>query len=72
MPTKNTLQRWQARQKARSLKLLEELSRRIKREELIVKDSGFWPSNGSNEIIFRFITISRDSAQDSTELEQLL
>lgn len=69
---KNTLQRWQARQKSRSLKLLKELAKRIEKEQLLVNDAGFWHSSGTNEIIFRFVTISRDSIQDSDEIEKLL
>lgn len=72
MPNKNTLERWQARQKARSLRMLDELSKRIKKEQLIVQDAGFWPSNVSNEIIFRFVVISKDSQRESTEINQVL
>jgi hypothetical protein len=71
MPNKNTLERWQARQKARTLRILKELTKRIEKEQLIVNDAGFWPSTGSNEIIFRFIVLSRDSNQDSANFEQL-
>lgn len=71
MPNKNTLQHWQARQKGRTLKILKELSRKIEREELIVNDAGFWVSNASHEIIFRFVTISRDSQQDLKKFEQI-
>jgi len=68
---KNTLQRWQARQKDKTLKLLRELTRRIEREELLVNNSEFWVSGSSKEIIFRVATISRDSQQDLASFEQI-
>lgn len=71
MPNKNTLQRWQDRQKGRTLRILKELIKRIERDELLVNNSGFWPSTASNEIIFQFILISRDSKQESASFEKL-
>lgn len=68
---KSTLQHWQDKQKGRAIRLLKELTKRIEKEELIVNDVGFWPSVSSNEIIFRFVTISRDSQKESREFEQL-
>lgn len=66
-----TLQRWQDRQKGRALKVIKELAQRIIREELIVKDVGFWVG-ASNDITFRFIVVSRDSEKDSESFEKLL
>ena len=68
---RNTLQRWQTRQKGRTLKLLKELTRRVEREELLVNNFDFWVSGASKEIIFRFVTISKDSPQDLASFEQI-
>lgn len=69
---KLTHQRWQNKQKDRALRILKELTKRIEKGQLIIDNAGFWPSKSSNEIIFRFVTISRDSQKDSTEIGQLL
>jgi len=67
----NRLDKYKAQQKKKALSMLEELQNRISRNELIVTDFGFWPSNLDNRVTFRIIVISRDDEKEIQSFEKI-
>lgn len=58
------LTRYNQQRKQKFLKMLDEMSKRVKSGQLVVSESGFWTSGLDNSLNFKFKLISRDSDKE--------
>lgn len=63
--------KYEQQQKRKVLKILEELSKRIRTNELAVTSFGFWSSSVSNQVTFRIIVLSREKEKEIHDFEQI-
>lgn len=61
--------KYELQMKMRTISMLEKLLERIKNGQLLVEDSGFWPTRLDNNIIFRIVVISKDDEKELQRFE---
>ena len=64
MPNSKTFDRWQARQRDATVKMLELLIKRIRSGKLIVSHSGMWNSRLDNKVFIQVEVLSEDSQEE--------
>ena len=57
-------------QKKKVLGMLKQLAQRIEKGEMIVESHGFWTSNMDSHILFRIVTVARDSEQELRNFQE--
>lgn len=65
MTASTVFHRFQDRQKDKTIKMLQELIKKIERGNVVVKNSGFWNNNMGDEISFKIDVKNVDISKSS-------